>query len=218
MDWNATADALAAEQKLPQSAARRAAWRCCTWPMFEAVNAIDRRYQPYQLKPGHRSQYLARSGRRGCRPRRCLLALYPDAASPALDAMLAQSPRSGGRRSVEAARPHPRAQGGRAIFWRCARDDGSDAPETYRPVTQPGAYVPTAPVVSAGSSGAWIQPWVMSSARAVPSRAAARADLGGLDARLQRNSRARRRSTAGRARAEQTTGGQVLVPDRRAHL
>jgi hypothetical protein len=41
-------------------------------------------------------------------------------------------------------------------------DDGSDASESWRPVTQPGVYIPT--VVPAGSVVAGYQPWVMSSA------------------------------------------------------
>ena len=48
MDWNAQADAIAASQKLSSPVHSRAATLMHV-AMFEAVNAIERRYQPYRL-------------------------------------------------------------------------------------------------------------------------------------------------------------------------
>ncbi len=55
----------------------------------------------------------------------------------------------------------------------------------YRPVTQPGQYVPTAPVVSAGV-GTWT-PWVMASGSQFRAGPPPSLTVGDLDARRQRD-------------------------------
>ena len=48
MDWNAKADAIAIEKQIPNAANARGQAMLHV-AMFEAVNAIDRRYAPYKL-------------------------------------------------------------------------------------------------------------------------------------------------------------------------
>jgi len=48
MDWNAKADAIAAEKQILPAPQSRALTMMHV-AMFEAVNAIDRRYAPYKL-------------------------------------------------------------------------------------------------------------------------------------------------------------------------
>src|SRR5512134_3360768 len=49
MDWNARADAVAADKRLPPPVQGRAL-ALMHVSMFEAINAIERRYKPYRLE------------------------------------------------------------------------------------------------------------------------------------------------------------------------
>ena len=87
-DWNAKAQAIQVEKQLsPSVAAREMAILHVV--MFEAVNAIDRRYAAYQLKlaaePGFSKEATAAAAAYAV-----LIALYPD-QQPKLDAALASS-------------------------------------------------------------------------------------------------------------------------------
>src|SRR5689334_5413687 len=76
MDWNARADAIAAEKKLlPSTQARTMSMVHVA--MFEAVNAIDRRYTPYRLDlVADRS--TSREAAAAAAAHDILLAIYPD--------------------------------------------------------------------------------------------------------------------------------------------
>ena len=158
VDWTERADAIAADQRLSSPAYVRVEAMMHV-AMFEALNAIERRYQPYRLNlvtDRNTSQEAAAA----VAGHAVLLSQYPDQKS-SLDAMLA--------RQLASVAEGPAKERGLILGRRAAAgilelrsDDGSAAPDTYRPVTQPGQYVPTAPVGGAGV-GAWT-PWVMTSA------------------------------------------------------
>ena len=158
MDWNAKADELAAEQKLtPTQQAHGMALLHVA--MFEAVNAIEGRYKPYKLSLVT-DRNTSREAAAAVAGHAVLLALYP-ARKSGLDAMLAQS--------LEAVAEGPARQRAVLLGRKAAADllalraaDGSDAAESWRPVTQPGVYIPT--TIPVGSTVGGIQPWVMSSA------------------------------------------------------
>ncbi len=157
MDWNAKADAIAAEKKvLPVPQARTMSMLHVA--MFEAVNAIDRRYTPYKLDlVADRS--TSKEAAASTAAYNILLTIYPDqkaALDAALIASLSGIPDTEGKANgIELGKMA--ASGVIAL----RRDDGSDVQETYRPYTAPGAYVPT--VVPIGTTAGRMSPWVMTS-------------------------------------------------------
>jgi hypothetical protein len=157
MDWNAKADAIAAEKKLlPAPQARTMSMLHVA--MFEAVNAIDKRYTPYKLDLAA-DRSTSREAAAAAAAYNILLAIYPDQKAvldAALTASLSGIPDSEGRANgIELGKT---AAAG-VIAMRAS--DGSDAPETYRPHTTPGVYVPT--VVPIASTTGATTPWVMTS-------------------------------------------------------
>jgi hypothetical protein len=124
--------------------------------MFNAVNAIDRRYAPYRFDaraPAATSgDAAAAAAARGV-----LVKLVPAqqaAVDKALATSLANVPEGAGKSA------------GIAIGERAAEailaeraGDGTDAPNTYRPYTSPGVYVPTALPLS--SEWPKVKPFVM---------------------------------------------------------
>lgn len=156
-DWTDQADGIAAEKRLPPPAyARVLAFMHVG--MFEAVNAIDRRYAPYALDL-IADRRTSREAAIAAAAEATLAAEFPDQA-PALEARLAKF--------LETLEIGPAHERGVLLGRRAAADlrerrlpDGSEIVETYRPVTAPGVYVPTAAVASAtlGQS----KPWVIAS-------------------------------------------------------
>jgi hypothetical protein len=158
MDWNARADAIAADKRLIPPIQGRAL-AIMHVAMFEAVNSIERRYVPYRLKlvadrktSGETAAAMAGHD--------VLVSLYPDQKS-GLDALLAET-----LNLVEdgAARERGVILGRQAAadILQLRGGDGSELSESYRPVTQPGLYVPT--TLPAASTVSGFTPWVMSSA------------------------------------------------------
>ena len=155
--------------------------------MFEAVNAIERRYVPYRLKlvadrktSGETAAAVAGHD--------VLAALYPDQKS-GLDALLAET-----LNRVEEGAAKER---GIILGRKAAADilelrgaDGSEVAETYRPVH--AARRVRAHGNAGRVDGERLHALGDVERRAVPSRGAARIDLGNLDARSQRDSRDRR--------------------------
>ncbi|MEY9183632.1 hypothetical protein ABIG06_005208 [Bradyrhizobium sp. USDA 326] len=158
MDWNAKADAIAADKKiLPAPQARTMSMLHVA--MFEAVNAIERRYTPYKLDlVADRS--TSREAAAAAAAYNILVAIYPDqkdALDTALMNTLSGIPDTEGRANgIELGRT---AAAGVIAF---RADDGSDAQENYRPYTTAGVYVPT--VVPIASTAGTTTPWVMTSA------------------------------------------------------
>jgi hypothetical protein len=157
MDWNAKADAIGIEKQLPNSANTRAQAMLHV-AMFEAVNAIDKRYTPYKLNltADHGS---SRESAAAAAARDVLVAIYPDQKAD-LDATLVTS-------LAAIADGDAKSKGielgkkAAAEIIALRANDGSNTPESYRPNTPPGVYVPT--TVPIESTAAKITPWVMRS-------------------------------------------------------
>jgi hypothetical protein len=157
-DWNAQADLIAASHKVASPPHSRTL-ALMHVAMFEAVNAIERRYQPYRLSlvADRRTSPEAAAAVAGYT---VLVAIYPEEKAEiekTLTRMLGD---------VEEGNAKERG----VILGRKAAtdllalrvDDGSERIDSWRPITKPGVYVPTAPVVS--STVGEYAPWVMQSA------------------------------------------------------
>ena len=117
--------------------------------MFQAVNSVEPRYQPYKsaLAP---APGASKDAAAAVAAARVLGRLYPD-ASQKIDAELKQylekaADRAAGPGAVEAGI----AVGEKAatMVWDLRANDGANAPDTYRPKTAAGRYIPTAPTVT----------------------------------------------------------------------
>jgi hypothetical protein len=124
--------------------------------MFEAVNAIDRRYAPYKLDLTA-DRATSKDAAAVSAAHSVLIALYPD-EKPRLDEVLAAS-LAGIAESEAKAKGIELGKNAAAGIIALRANDGNNAPESYRMHTTPGVYVPTTlPIES--TSGA-IRPWVM---------------------------------------------------------
>ena len=155
--------------------------------MFDAVNSIERRYRPYwsSFRP------LRRRRRRP---------LPPPRPAPSWSASIRKdSGRPEGRHgglSRHDSRGDAKSAGiklGEAVAAKVLEaraNDGSDAPDAYRPRTRPGVYVPTPITVS--STWPNMKPFALASAVAIPAGAAGRAQERAVGHRLQRDQGFRR--------------------------
>ena len=157
MDWNAKADAIAIEKQLPNAPNARGQ-ALLHIAMFEAVNAIDRRYAPYKLNLVA-DRAASREAAAASAAYDVLLALHPDRKSD-LDATLAASLAGIADNEAKSKGIELGKQAAAGIITLRA-NDGSNTPENYRPVTTPGVYVPTATPIESTSSK--ITPFAMSS-------------------------------------------------------
>jgi hypothetical protein len=158
MDWNAKADAIGAEKQLANSANTRGQAMLHV-AMFEAVNAIDRRYTPYKLNLTA-DRGTSREAAAASAAHDVLVALYPDQKAD-LDATLVTSLSTIAEGEAKSKGVELGKKAAVEIIALRA-NDGSNTPESYRPQTSPGAYVPT--TVPAESTAARITPWVMKAA------------------------------------------------------
>jgi hypothetical protein len=157
MDWSARADVIAADKRLPPPVQARALTLMHV-SMFEAINAIERRYKPYRLElvADRDTSREAAAASAACS---VLVALYPDKRA-ALDANLAAD--------LAPIAEGPAKERGILVGRKAADDllelhaDDGASPDDYRPFTQAGVYVPTQPV--AGYLVRTFKPWVMTSA------------------------------------------------------
>jgi hypothetical protein len=158
MDWNAKADAIGIEKQLLNTANARGQAMLHV-AVFEAVNAIDKRYTPYKLNLTA-DRGTSREAAAASAAHDVLVALYPD-QKPDLDATLATS-------LAAIADGEAKAKGidlGRkaaAEIIALRANDGNGAPESYRPQASPGVYVPT--IVPIESTAAKLTPFVMRTA------------------------------------------------------
>jgi hypothetical protein len=156
MDWNAKADAIAIEKQLANAPNARGQAMLHV-AMFEAVNAIDKRYAPYKLAL-MADRTASKEAAAAAAAHGVLVALYPDEKSN-LDASLSAS-------LAELAETEAKSKGvevgkkAAAEIIALRADDGSKMPESYRPSTAPGIYVPTTTPIESTSSK--ITPWAMS--------------------------------------------------------
>jgi hypothetical protein len=155
-DWNENAVTLATP-RMPAPAAQRAV-AMVQVAMFDAVNSIERRYRPYLVHLAAAptaSKEAAAAAAAGA----VLAALFPSAEKQANELTV----------SYLAALPEgvAKAEGvklGQAVAARileARRNDGSGAPDAYRPKTQPGVYVPTA--ITVGSTWPNVTPFALNS-------------------------------------------------------
>jgi hypothetical protein len=165
MDWNAKADALAVERQLPNAPNARGQ-AMLHIAMFEAVNAVDRRYAPYKLNLTA-DRTTSREAAAAAAAYDVLLALHPDKKSD-LDATLAASLAGIADNEAKSKGIELGKQAAAGIIALRA-NDGSNTPEDYRPATTAGVYVPTTIPIESTSSK--IRPFAMTSAsqfRAAP--------------------------------------------------
>jgi hypothetical protein len=143
-DWNEKAVAIVTTRAmLPPQAERVVA--SVHVAMFDAVNSIERRYRPYMVQlqaPKETSKEAAAAAAAGT----VLASLLPVAAEQLktdLGAYLATMPNNAAKMDG--------VKLGEAVAAKILAErarDGSDAPDSYRPMTQPGVYIPTAPTAS----------------------------------------------------------------------
>jgi hypothetical protein len=155
MDWNAKADAIATEKQLMNAAQTRALAMLHT-AMFDAVNAVERRYTPYKLTLVA-DRATSKEAAAASAAYDILVALYPDQKQN-LDAQLTTS-LSAVPESDAKARGIELGKKAAAEIVALRVNDGSNAPENYRPHGTPGAYVPA--VVPIESTSGRITPFVM---------------------------------------------------------
>jgi hypothetical protein len=155
LDWNelGVAAVLAARQSPPESARSMAMMHLA---MFDAVNAIERRYAPYgtelRAPAGASANAAAASAARAV-----LAKLFPEQRETLEKAYAASLKQISGERGIEA---------GAALGEQAANDciamrvnDGVGAANLYRPLTAPGVYVPT--VLPVSHDWREVKPWVM---------------------------------------------------------
>lgn len=157
MDWNAKADAIAAEKQIPPAPHSRALSMMHV-AMFEAINAIDHRYAPYKLSLSA-DRSTSREAAAAVAAHDVLLSIYPD-LKPDLDATLTNALTPIAESESKTAGIALGKEAALQIIELRAKD-GSNAVETYRPLTTAGAYVPT--VVPLFSTTGATTPWVMTS-------------------------------------------------------
>ena len=165
MDWNAKADAIAVEKQLLNASNARGQ-AMLHIAMFEALNAIDRRYAPYKLNLTA-DRATSREAAAAAAAYEVLLALHPDKKAD-LDATLAGSLAGITENEAKSKGIELGKQAAAGIIALRA-NDGSNTPEDYRPATTAGVYVPTTIPIESTSSK--IKPFAMTSAsqfRAAP--------------------------------------------------
>ncbi len=154
-DWGTKAIAIGTEKQLPNAPLTRGLAMMHV-AMFEAVNAVERRYAPFKLDlPADRT--ASKEAAAATAAHEILIQLHPDQKS-ALDQAVAASLAAvtdgdGKSKGIELGK---KAAAGIAAL---RVDDGVTAQESYRPSTKPGVYVPTAIPIEVTSGG--LKPWVM---------------------------------------------------------
>jgi hypothetical protein len=156
-DWNITATDIAVTANLPPPPTNRM-MTLVQSAVYEAVNAITKRYPPDRVKldapPGASVDAAVAAANRA------MLSKLAPSQQAAIDRAY--------QTALSALPDGPAKTGGIAVGEQAAAiltlraDDGAAVPESYRPHTTPGLYVPTViPIVFQ-----WPQrkPWVMTSA------------------------------------------------------
>jgi hypothetical protein len=144
-DWNEVAVArLTAARQLPPDGARAVAMMHVA--MFDAINAIDRRYTPYAFK-GTAPAGTSAEAAGAAAARTVLLKLYPDQADAIEKAYAASLGSIADGTAKTAGIALGEQVGSQCVDMRA--NDGASASFAYRPVTAAGVYVPTLFPVSA---------------------------------------------------------------------
>src|SRR5262249_32045875 len=157
-DWTVTGGDIVVASKPPAAISYRT-MAIVQSAVYEAVNAITRRYPPDGLAldaaPGA-SVAAATAAANGA-----ILAKLAPSQQAAIDSAV--------RSALSAVPDGPAKKEGIAVGERAAAailslraDDGADLPESYRPQTTPGVYVPT--TIPAAPQWPLRKPWIMTSA------------------------------------------------------
>ena len=180
MDWNAKGDAIAAEK---QVLLQTRVMSMLHIAMFEAVNAIERRYTPYKLALSA-DRSTSKDAAAATAAHDVLLSVYPDqkaALDTALAASLSDIPETEAK--VKGIALGKEAAEG-VIALRA--NDGANAQESYRPQTKAGVYVPT--VIPLFATFGATTPWVMTSGSQFRPGPPPALKFRDVDQRRQRNS------------------------------
>ncbi len=160
-DWNDKAVAFAVSRNMGPPPAERI-MAITHLAMFDAVNSIERKYRPYLVQltaPATASKEPAAAAAAGA----VLAGVDPRGPAEmkaALAAYLASIPDS-----ADKAEGVKLGEAVAAKFLEARANDGANAPDTYRPRTTPGVYVPTAPLAVPQWSG--VKPFALTSASQV---------------------------------------------------
>src|SRR5215831_13679505 len=157
-DWNATAGDIVVAPKPPAAISYRT-MAIVQSAVYEAVNAITRRYPPDRVAldaaPGASIAAAVAAANRA------ILAKLAPSQQASIDSAM--------RSALSAVPDGPAKTEGIAVGERAANailslraDDGADLPESYRPQTNPGVYVPT--TIPAAPQWPLRKPWIMTSA------------------------------------------------------
>jgi hypothetical protein len=154
-EWNQKAGAALAEAKVYAFVGSRA-MSLVHVAMFDAINSVEGRYTPYKVKvPAPTGSSAEAAGTAAAHA--VLVKLFPEqkaSLDEAYATSLAQIPDGSGKTAGIGVGEEV---AGKILALRAA--DGADAPNTYRPSTAPGVYVPTAlPIASQWGN---VTPWVM---------------------------------------------------------
>ena len=139
LDWNRTAiEAVVASKQPPPMTTRSMAMVHAA--MFDAINAFDGRYAPYRATPTPAASAAPQAAAAGA-AHAVLVRLFPEqekSLDGALAAALAASEANGDATAGAAF-----GSGIGAAMVAARMDDGTAATAAYRPLTQPGRFVPT---------------------------------------------------------------------------
>ena len=158
-DWNEKAVATMASQRVPGGAAPARTLAILHSAIFNAVNSITKGYRLILVAALPDAPDASLEAAVHASARRALAELYPKektALDAAFDAAMAKLPDGPAKRSgIEA--------GEKAALAVLAerKTDGFDGPNTYRPVTSPGVYVPTSALTMSHIAG--ITPFALKS-------------------------------------------------------
>jgi vanadium-dependent haloperoxidase-like protein len=154
-DWNSVAMDAGIAAREPQPIQARSVTMVHV-AMFEAINAIEQRYKPYVVKVSP-SSGASREAAAAAAAHAILTKLYPDQSASfdkALTGSLSQMADGEAKRS------------GVSLGERVAQEihktraaEMANSPNTYRPITEPGVYVPTTLPVATDASR--FKPWLM---------------------------------------------------------
>jgi hypothetical protein len=139
LDWNRTAIEVVVASKQPPPMTTRS-MAMVHAAMFDAVNAVDGRYVPYRATPRPPTGAVAQAAAAGA-AHAVLVRLFPEQKEP-LDAALAAS-LAAVEANGDAAASTAFGSGIGAAMVAARMDDGTAPTGTYRPLAQPGRYVPT---------------------------------------------------------------------------
>lgn len=154
-EWNQKAGAALAEAKVYPFVGTRT-MSLVHVAMFDAINSIEGRYSPYKVRvssPAGSSPEAAGAAAAHA----VLVKLFPEqkaSLDAAYAASLAQIPDGSGKTAGIGVGEEV---AGKILALRAS--DGVDAPNTYRPSTAPGVYVPT--TLPIGSQWGYVTPWLM---------------------------------------------------------